>query len=527
LTGYKIFRGTSSGGETFLASIGPTAPRYLDATADPNTQYFYRVTAVNAIGEGIFCREVQVTAAPPQPTRCAEPYISIATDPAGDQTGDPANTQLDIREISIGEPFLNKCTNQLLFKMKVSDLTVVPPQARWTIFFTRANGTEYFVSMNSDNTGNPTGVVFNYGHTSIGPGGVRQLTTDGVADDGSAFSADGTIFILISNSKLTFNLTPPPATLPPPAPGDTFGNVNAITQQTVGVLLLTVDSTGSGSYTMAGNLSCQPNNPPLAVMSAMPTAGDVPLTVNFNGSASSDPDMCDSVVSYTFDFGDGSLPVTQASPTISHIYNSPGEYSARLKVTDSRARLSDNTAIVIIEGSGPICGVLTPNSQFFGVQGAEGSIVFTALASCSWTAASNASWLEITSSQTGSGSDVVTYIVRDNFAPVPRQGTLIIAGQTFTVVQDSEAAPDCVFSISAAFAAFNASGGAGSLDVITEERCAWQGVSDRSWITITSVSCGIGNGTITYSIGANPGPSGRSGTITLGGKVFAIKQKGQ
>ncbi|HTG15307.1 MAG TPA: fibronectin type III domain-containing protein, partial [Blastocatellia bacterium] len=97
LTGYKIYRGTSSGGETFLAAIGPTAPRYLDTTADPNTPYFYRVTAVNAIGEGTFCREVPVTGTPPPPTRCAEPYFSITTDPEGDQTGNPGNTQLDIR----------------------------------------------------------------------------------------------------------------------------------------------------------------------------------------------------------------------------------------------------------------------------------------------------------------------------------------------------------------------------------------------------------------------------------------------
>ena len=179
----------------------------------------------------------------------------------------------------------------------------------------------------------------------------------------------------------------------------------------------------------------------------------------------------------------------------------------------------------IAGGSGPICGVLSPNSQFFVVQGAEGNIVVTGLASCSWTAASNASWIELTSSESNSGSDVVTYVVRDNFTANPRQGTLTIAGQTFTVVQDSEAGPDCEFAISSSSASFVASGGAGSMGVITEERCAWNAVSNRSWITITSVSCGISNGTISYSVGANPGPSGRSGTITIGGKTLTVKQK--
>jgi hypothetical protein len=79
----------------------------------------------------------------------------------------------------------------------------------------------------------------------------------------------------------------------------------------------------------------------------------------------------------------------------------------------------------IAGGTGPICGVLTPNSQFFGIQGSEGSIIVTALGGCSWTATSSASWLEITSSPSGAGTDIVTYLVRDNFAPVLTTARLI------------------------------------------------------------------------------------------------------
>ena len=99
--------------------------------------------------------------------------------------------------------------------------------------------------------------------------------------------------------------------------------------------------------------------------------------------------------------------------------------------------------------------------------------------------------------------------------------------QQFTVVQDSEAAPDCVFAITPTSAAFNASGGVGRIDVITEERCAWQSVSNASFITVTSTCCGIGNGTVTFSVTGNPSHAGRSGTITIAGKTFAVKQKGQ
>ncbi|MBV8202398.1 MAG: PKD domain-containing protein [Acidobacteria bacterium] len=357
LTAYRIYRGTTSGGETLLATIGPGKPAYTDFTAAPGTPYFYRVTAVNAQGEGRFCGEVAATAGAVQ-SPCVLPGITVITDPSGDQTGAPANSELDILSVSLAEPWLNSCSNQLVFTMKVNDLSVVPPQARWTIFFSRANGTEYFVAMTSNDTGNPTGVSFIYGHTTVGTGGVRQLTTDGNADTGSGFTSDGTITIVLSLSKLTFNVNPPPATLPPPAPGDTFGNINAITQQTVGVLLLTIDSTGSNSYTLAGNRSCEPSAPPIAQLLATPNNGPAPLTVTFDGSGSTEPDLCDTVASYRFDFGDGSAPVTQAAPTIQHTYVLDGEFPARLAVTDSRGTASANTAqqLVTVEGGSPLCG---------------------------------------------------------------------------------------------------------------------------------------------------------------------------
>jgi hypothetical protein len=357
LTGYRIYRGTASGGETLIADVAPGKPEYLDTTADPSTQYFYRVSAINGLGEGPSCGEVSVVAGNVEST-CVLPGVTVITDPAGDQLGAPANSELDIRSLSMAEPWLESCSNQLVFTLKVSDLNVVPPQARWTIFFSRGNGTEYFVAMISNDTGNPTGVQFVYGHTSIGAGGVRQLTTDGNADNGSGFTADGTITILLSLAKLTYNGSPPPPTLPPPAPGATFGNINAITQQTVGVLLVTVDSTGTNSYTLAGNRACEPNLPPIAQLLATPTSGPAPLAVAFDASGSSEPDLCDTVASYTFDFGDGSPPVTQASPSASHTYVLDGEFPARVKVTDSRGTASANTAqqTISVVGGTPLCG---------------------------------------------------------------------------------------------------------------------------------------------------------------------------
>ena len=54
VTGYKVYRGTSSGGETLLAQLG-NVTSFTDSTAVNGTTYYYKVTAVNGAGEGA-CR---------------------------------------------------------------------------------------------------------------------------------------------------------------------------------------------------------------------------------------------------------------------------------------------------------------------------------------------------------------------------------------------------------------------------------------------------------------------------------------
>ena len=116
-------------------------------------------------------------------------------------------------------------------------------------------------------------------------------------------------------------------------------------------------ATAATTYTLAGNRSCEPNNPPIAQLAASPESGPAPLSVSFDGSGSSDPDLCDTVASYTFDFGDGTPPATQATPTVLHTYRLDGEFSARLTVTDSRGKASANAAqrVITVEGGSPDC----------------------------------------------------------------------------------------------------------------------------------------------------------------------------
>ncbi|HJQ68390.1 MAG TPA: carboxypeptidase regulatory-like domain-containing protein [Blastocatellia bacterium] len=168
---------------------------------------------------------------------------------------------------------------------------------------------------------------------------------------------------------------------------------------------------------------------------------------------------------------------------------------------------------------------LSASSKHFPATGGEGTITLTSAGTCAWAAASNAAWIEITSNPGGSGGGSLSYLVRDNLGAAPRTGTITVAGRTFTVTQDGQSPAGCTFTISPLFASYGPTGGAGSISLTTAAGCAWKSESNRSWITITSACCGIGNGTVTYAVAPNMTGSGRSGVITIGGQKFNIKQK--
>lgn len=80
---------------------------------------------------------------------------------------------------------------------------------------------------------------------------------------------------------------------------------------------------------------------------------------------------------------------------------------------------------------------ITPTSQFFNANGGPGSVSVSVPAGCAWTATSNSSFITINSGAAGSGNGTVVYTVATNQAPVQRNGTMTIAGQTFTVTQEA------------------------------------------------------------------------------------------
>jgi Zn-dependent metalloprotease len=78
---------------------------------------------------------------------------------------------------------------------------------------------------------------------------------------------------------------------------------------------------------------------------------------------------------------------------------------------------------------------INPTSASFAAAGGSGSVTVTAGAGCAWTAVSNSTFITITSGSSGSGNGTVGYSVAANTGTGSRNGTMTIAGQTFTVTQ--------------------------------------------------------------------------------------------
>ncbi|HYJ86058.1 MAG TPA: M36 family metallopeptidase [Pyrinomonadaceae bacterium] len=78
---------------------------------------------------------------------------------------------------------------------------------------------------------------------------------------------------------------------------------------------------------------------------------------------------------------------------------------------------------------------ISPTSASFASGGGTGSVTVTTPAGCAWTAVSNATFITITSGSSGSGNGTVNYSVAANTGTTSRNGTMTVAGQTFSVTQ--------------------------------------------------------------------------------------------
>ena len=378
ITGYNIYRSSTSGNEAFLAHVnGELTLKYLDQNAPNSSNWYYKIMAVNAIGESGYCHELNVNGAQPGANACQLPYLQ--TQGAAAATNDPTG-QFSIQYVNVGEPFTNCLAKNLTAIMKVNTLdpsntgttVVVPPVSTYEVYFK--------IPGSANSTGQPQTVFVEYDNTTV-PSGVflagwidpatgsdcSTIYTPGDPNDpvSGTVAPNGAITMNVDFGKSpTFGTcaatggTDMTVNANQWVPGLNITNIQGKTFQRAGGIITGVkvnkaSTTGDGTFTTKGNLACLDVRPQ-AVLTATPQSGPTPFTTNFDASLSTDANPCTTIVSYTLDFGDGTAPVTQSSPTFSHTYNNVGDYPARLIVTDSAGQKSDPSQIVVSANTGVI-----------------------------------------------------------------------------------------------------------------------------------------------------------------------------
>ncbi len=95
--------------------------------------------------------------------------------------------------------------------------------------------------------------------------------------------------------------------------------------------------------------------------------------------------------------------------------------------------------------------------------------------------------------------------------------------QTITITQD---AGGCVTGISPTSQSFDERGGSGSIAVTAVAGCSWQARTNagRPEVTLAAGALGMGSGTVTFNVAANPTVSAYFGDLNIGGLLFRVTQ---
>ncbi|MBK6998564.1 MAG: DUF1566 domain-containing protein [Rhodoferax sp.] len=315
----------------------------------------------------------------------------------------------------------------------------------------------------------------------------------------------------------------------------TYGNVSVASDSTcawtatssASWITITSGATGSGngsvSYTVAANTSGSPRTGTLTIAgqtftvtqaAAAPvcTLSANPATITVGSSSTLTAGCTPAATSYTWTGGTcvGTTVATcTATPTSTTTYSVTGTNAGGTGAAAS-ATVTVNACTYALGSSS--ASVAAPANT--------GSVSVTS--SCAWTAASNASWIAITSGSSGSGNGTVGYAVAVNTSGSSRTGTLTIAGQTFTVTQ-AAAAPVCTLSANPSSFTVGGSSALTASCVPTASSYTW--IGDTCTGT-TGATCTVTpTSTTTYSVtGTNAGGTGTaaSATVTVSACTYGI-----
>lgn len=156
ITSYRIYRGTTNGGEQFLTQIAPTNS-WTDQYLANGTRYYYKVSAVNAVGEGTQSNGANQL---PKPDAVSGPN-SLTVTPTRVWTGEPMTVAFNYTVTATQCPPSQTC----------------PVDNEWRIYLDGASGTH-------EGTLLASGTRTHDGHAQPAPYTITQ-TVKPIAADGS------------------------------------------------------------------------------------------------------------------------------------------------------------------------------------------------------------------------------------------------------------------------------------------------------------------------------------------------------
>ena len=201
-------------------------------------------------------------------------------------------------------------------------------------------------------------------------------------------------------------------------------------------------------------------------------------------------------------------------------------YPVAYKV-DPNTNVEQRTGYVYVSGwvhtvtQDGVGGTINPENVTFEHQGGSGTIAITAENKMIWQARPNVDWLSVTPTG-GADAGNVTYQVAPYNEVATRQGTLTVAGNTFTVLQYgrrmklSSYNETCDYETNTIPITVNAF-------AITQ----WSVTPNNGWISVVDAGNGQGGDLVTIAITENPSYVARTGTVTIGTETFAVTQQGR
>jgi all-beta uncharacterized protein/BACON domain-containing protein len=250
--------------------------------------------------------------------------------------------------------------------------------------------------------------------------------------------------------------------------------------------------------------------------------------------------------------GDGcSWSATSTAPWLAIISGSSGTGSGTVTYAIERNReLTSRTGIISVgeqtftvnqagDTPAPACDYSVTPVDFTPCMTAPAlSATITTQQGCTWTAEADASWITVTSGQSGSGPGVVSFKVSDNW-DAPRRSVVKVRWPTVTAGQNLQIQQaGCTYAVSTPAVNMPAAGGSGRFDVLqqsdpytcggaTQDGCVWNAQPDVPWITVTTSMPQRGDNPVSFTVAANDGTTARTGRITVRGQVVVVTQSGR